>query len=211
MTRILQAMTKLLLVIFLLLLSEELPLKVTGSKFHTHVKLGVTPLTYVYSRWYCVSLLEGTLIGQTCNSATPCLWPGAICPQNGLSLTLCCCPKDKCCDPDARCPGCTKSPCRGQVNPCRDEVCLRYPNALCTAITCGECKAYFSALVPVGGNSTEMALADVTDICHLQTFPSREPPTSSGDIPPEEDTTTTTTNVSPDPTTTVPPATMEPP
>ena len=206
MARLFQVTTKLLLVISLLLLSEELPSKVAGSKFRTHVKLGVDSFTYIYSRWYCVYVLEGTLIGQSCNSITPCSWPGAVCPKNGLPLTLCCCPKNQCCDPNAKCPGCTKSPCRDQVDPCKDEVCLRYPDAQCTPRRCGECKAYFSTLLPVGGNSTDMVMTDVTDICHLVECPSKDPPTGSGDIPPGEDTNTT--NVSPDPTTAVPTATV---
>lgn len=156
----------------------------TASKLTEHEKLAVDLLTYRFSLLLCEREHNGTITGQVCNAITPCIGNGTICPKSGLNNVLCCCPGGQCCDPKAICPGCTRSPCGDTIQPCRDERCLRYPNATCMPITCGECTARFFYPLPVG-NSSETALTDVTDICHLPIYPSREPPTNSGDVPPE--------------------------
>ena len=148
-----------------------------------HVWFAVSEKVYNESLHAC-NLWQGNLTGRACYQDTDCIG-GSVCMsryrlREDSSISLCCCrfqQQGRCCDPEAVCPGCKRSMCPDGFDPCDYEICYRHPNATCMKDDiCRECRARFFY------NGTE-----VTNICHVLIFPSRETPTASGYMPTEPD------------------------
>ena len=144
-----------------------------------HIWLGVSERAYADSLYIC-NLWKGNLTGQACYEHSHCKG-GSLCMSKFMrrerpTVGLCCCRYQQlgeCCDQKAICPGCRRPFCPDGFDPCDYDVCYRHPNATCMKDDiCKECHARFFY------NGTE-----VTDICHIVIYPSRETPTASGYMP----------------------------
>lgn len=149
------------------------------STYPPHIWLGVPEQAYADSLYAC-NLWRGNLTGQACYEHTHCKG-GSVCMSKFLrrerpTIGLCCCRSQqlgKCCDDKATCPNCRRPICPDGFDPCNHTMCNRHPNATCVKDDiCKECRARFFY------NGTE-----VTNICHIVIYPSREPPTTSGYMP----------------------------
>lgn len=172
-----------------------------------HIWLGVPQKAYDDSLFAC-NAWKGNLTGQACYHDSHCKG-GSVCMSRYLrnrqpTISLCCCrfqQQGECCDQKATCPGCERPFCPEGFDPCDHEVCYRHLNATCVKDdVCRECRARFFY------NGTE-----VTNICHILIFPSREPPTSSGYMPEEDGVDETPSSmVEEEPTMMIVPASMLP-